>query len=514
MILLLNPQSAIHNRRIPLSILTVAAGLEGKFDYELVDENFDDNVEATLRELIKTKNVRYLGMTVMPGPQLVRSIELSKKMKKEFPKLTIIWGGTFPAIHTDTVLSAEYVDLVVLGQGDVILPEIIEACEQGERLDKIQGIAFKDNGEIVHTAHRAWESPERIPPLPFHKLDVLRYLQRTYLGNRTSAYHSSVGCPFKCGFCSVVALFGGQWLPQSPERVANEVILQRKKFGVDSIEFFDDNFFTSEQRVAEFAERIEPYNISWWGEGRSDTLYRYSDATLNKVRNAGCRMIFTGAETSSAEKLRLMNKGGTQSAETILEFARRIKQFNIIPEFSFIFGSPSEDIESDIDSDIQFIRKIKQVNPQSEIIFYIYAPVLLPGSALYEESKKYGFAYPASLEDWVKPQWLHFDLRKNPMTPWLQTRHIAQIRNFERVLNAYFPTVSDIKMTDTKRKFLRLISGWRYDHQFYSAPLEVRFLLSKVFKYRQPELEGAQQYSPQDVRDGMLMNSHAFQRSE
>ena len=494
MIILLNPRSAKHNRRIPLSILTVGAGLEGKYEYELIDENFDTDVENTLQHLIQTKQIRYLGMTVMPGPQLIRSVEISKKIKKLFPRIIIIWGGTFPSIHTNTVLESDCVDLVVLGAGEVILPEVITAFEQGMPLDAIRGIAFKKNGEIFYTPHRDWESPESIPPLPYHKLDVYRYLQRTYLGKRTSAYHSSIGCPFRCGFCSVVALFNGRWLPQSAKRVAEEITIQHTRFGVDSVEFFDDNFFTSEQRVLEFSERIRPLGISWWGEGRSDTLYRYSDATLKTMRDTGCRMIFTGAETSSQAKLDLMNKGGTQSAEIILEFAKRIKSYNIIPEFSFIFGSPSEDVESDIERDIRFIRTIKQVNPQSEIIFYIYAPVLLPSSPLFQEAKRFGFDYPARLEDWMKPQWQHFDLRKNPMTPWLRGRHIARIRNFERVINASFPTITDIKMTERKRRFLSAVSSWRYNLEFYSAPHEIRFLLSKVFKYRQPELEGAGQY--------------------
>ncbi len=498
MVILLNPQSAIHNRRIPLSILTVGAGLEGKYEYELVDENYDPDVETTLTEIIRRKNVRYLGMTVMPGPQLIRSIELSKRLKDLFPKLVIIWGGTFPSIHTETVLKADYVDIVVLGQGDIILPEVIDALEQQASLDSIKGIAYKRNKEIIVTGQREWISPEMIPPLPYHKLNVYQYLQRTFLGNRTSAYHSSIGCPFMCGFCSVVALFDGRWLPQTAERVANELFYQQKNFGVDSVEFFDDNFFTSEKRVAEFCDRIAPNNFSWWGEGRSDTLYRYSDATLRKMRDAGCRMIFTGAETSSQEKLELMNKGGTQSAEIILEFAKRIKEFGIIPEFSFIFGSPSDDVEGDINRDIEFIRKIKSINPQSEIIFYIYAPVLLPGSALFEESKKYGFDYPHKLEDWMKPQWQHFDLRKNPMTPWLTKSHILSIRNFERVLNAYYPTISDFKLKEGQRKVLRLASGWRYTNRLYSAPYEIRFLLSKVFKYRQPELEGAAQEFSQE----------------
>ncbi|MEX2089402.1 MAG: radical SAM protein, partial [Bacteroidota bacterium] len=303
-------------------------------------------------------------------------------------------------------------------------------------------------------------------------------------------------CPFKCGFCSVVTLFGGRWLAQSAERVAREVEYLHATYGIDSLEFYDDNFFTSERRVEEFAERIERLNIAWWGEGRSDTLHQYSNATLRKMRDAGCKMIFTGAETSSQEKLDLMNKGGTQSAEVILEFARRIREFDIIPEFSFVFGTPSDDVGGDIERDIQFIKKIKAVNPKSEIIFYVYAPVLVPGAKLFAESQKHGFRYPQTLEEWTEPQWQHFDLRKRPMTPWMKPRHIDKIRSFERVLNARYPSSTDLRLTEPKRKFLYYLSHWRYATEFYHAPYEIRFFLSKVFKYRQPELEGAAQYPP------------------
>ncbi|MEX1276777.1 MAG: radical SAM protein [Bacteroidota bacterium] len=496
MIILLNPRSAKHNRRIPLSVLTIGVGLEGKHDYEIVDENFDPEIEKTLEMMIRTRNARYLGMTVMPGPQLVAAVRISRHLKKLFPRLVVIWGGTFPSIHTDTVLQADYVDLVVLGQGEIILPEVLDALKHQAPLEGVKGIAFKRHGQVFRTPQREWTHPETTPRLPYHKIDVLRYLQRTYLGNRTSAYHSSLGCPFKCGFCSVVTLFGGRWLAQSAERVAREVEYLHATYGIDSLEFYDDNFFTSERRVEEFAERIERLNIAWWGEGRSDTLHQYSDATLRKMRNAGCKMIFTGAETSSQEKLDLMNKGGTQSAEVILEFARRIREFDIIPEFSFVFGTPSDDVGGDIERDIQFIKKIKAVNPKSEIIFYVYAPVLVPGAKLFAESQKHGFRYPQTLEEWTEPQWQHFDLRKRPMTPWMKPRHIDKIRSFERVLNARYPSSTDLRLTEPKRKFLYYLSHWRYATEFYHAPYEIRFFLSKVFKYRQPELEGAAQYPP------------------
>ena len=494
MILLLNPRSASVNRRIPLSLLTVGAGLEGRFDYEILDENFHYPIDSYLERRIREKEVRYLCMTVMPGPQLVRAIHLSKLMKSVFPHLTIVWGGSFPTIHTETVLSSSFVDVVILGQGEFIFPKFLESVARGMPPDSVPGVAVRSDGGIRYAPAAPWVDPNETPRLPYHRVDVARYLQRTYLGERTSAYHSSLGCPFRCGFCSVVAEFDGRWFSQSPQRVAEEIVYLKENFGVDSIEFFDNNFFTSERRTAEFCDRIRPHGMRWWGEGRSDTINAYSDATLRAMRDAGCTMIFTGAETSSEKGLTLMNKGGTQTGELILDFARRIREFGIIPEFSFIFGSPSSNIDADIDRDIRFIKQIKDVNPSSEIIFYVYAPVYLPGAAIFEEARKYGFDYPQSLEEWVQPKWLHFDLRKRPMTPWIKPRHVARIRNFERTLNAQFPSSTDLHLTPRKKSFLRRLSGWRYRSDFYFAPVEIRFFLTKVFRYRQPEIEGAPQY--------------------
>ncbi len=494
MLILLNPKSAQHNRRIPLSLLVTAAGLEGRYDYQIIDENFDDPVDSLLEMQIERANIRYLAMTTMPGPQLVRAIEISKKMKKRFPELVVIWGGMFPSIHTETVLSSGYVDIVVLGQGEIILPRIIETLNSNGPLTDVKGIAFQSLGKSVYTAKQDVVHPDLRPPLPYHRINVSRYLQRTYLGNRTSAYHSSLGCPFKCGFCSVVSIFNGRWFPQSAERVADELKFVNKKYGVDSIEFFDDNFFTSESRIAEFSERISANRMAWWGEGRSDTIYHYSDSTLRLMKKAGCKMIFTGAETSSVETMQLMNKGGTQSPEMILEFAKRIKEYDIIPEFSFVFGSPSESIDDDIERDIRFIKQIKVLNPKSEIIFYIYAPVLLPGAEMFEEAKSLGFDYPKTLDEWTESKWQNLDLRRTPSTPWMKQRHIRKIRNFERVLNAQYPSVSDLRISEPKRKFLKSLSNWRYANDLYAAPFEIRFFLSRVFKYRRPELEGAPQY--------------------
>src|SRR3990172_7816212 len=118
-IILLNPRSAKWNHRAPLSLVALGSVLEGRHEYLIIDENYEQRVERRLVEEIRSRGVRYLGVTAMPGPQLVRAVTISQTMKASFPHLKVIWGGTFPTIHTDTVLKSRYVDFVVRGQGEL-----------------------------------------------------------------------------------------------------------------------------------------------------------------------------------------------------------------------------------------------------------------------------------------------------------------------------------------------------------------------------------------------------------
>ena len=92
----------------------------------------------------------------------------------------------------------------------------------------------------------------------------------------------------------------------------------RDAHGVDAIEFTDNNFFVAEKRVVAFSRRMVGQGVTWWGEGRIDTIDQYSDATLALMRDAGCRMIFFGAESGDDEMLASMDKGGRQSGAQIL----------------------------------------------------------------------------------------------------------------------------------------------------------------------------------------------------
>ena len=230
----------------------------------------------------------------------------------------------------------------------------------------------------------------------------------------------------------------------------------------------------------------------WWGEARIDTMDKYSDESLKLISDSGCKMIFFGAETGNDEVLKKMDKGGSQTGEQIISFAKRIAQFDIIPEYSFVLGMPGDneyEVNKQIDEDINFIRKVKEANSKTEIIIYTYSPVPTEGSDLFNKVQASGFKFPEKLEDWISPEWEKFDLRKNPLTPWLKPYMIDKIRNFETVLNGYYPSVSDIRFSSNQRRIIKTLSSIRYNTKIYKFPNEIK-LLQKIWKYRQPEIEG------------------------
>jgi len=495
-VLLFNPRSCDYNCRIPNSILSVAASIEGHFDYSIVDGNRETDPYSTILSYLNTGEYKYFGCTVMPGPQLQQAIPYSEAIRQLFPYIKIIWGGYFATNQHKAVLTSGYVDFVINGPGDHAFPALLHALEQQQPYGHINSLMYVKDGRIVKTAKDELLDQDALPPLPYDKLNgfysIQGYLPKTYLGKKTLGYHSSVGCPFKCAFCAVVPIYEARWKGKSAEYIYKDVKYIKEKYGADSVEFHDNNFFVSEQRTVAFAKLIEKEQMNWWGEARIDTMDKYSDESLALLRKSGCVMIFFGAESGNDAVLKQMDKGGKQSRQQILDFAARLGRFDIIPEYSFVLGTPAATeaaTSEQIDAEIDFIKEVKRVNPKTEIIIYIFSPVPTEGSSLFDEVTRQGFHFPETLEEWLSPQWTNFDLRKNPLTPWLKPYMIDKIRNFEIVLNGYYPTISDLKLNATQRSILKMIAGPRYKTGFYSNPLEVK-ALHKLWKYRQPETEG------------------------
>jgi anaerobic magnesium-protoporphyrin IX monomethyl ester cyclase len=499
MIVLFNPLSTTRGKQpLPLSLMSLASVLDARGDaWSLVDGNLTDDPAAEIIARLSgvpSSVTPLLGVTVMPGPQLAHAVQVCRRVKLALPHVAIVWGGYFPTQHTRTVLQAPYVDFVIRSQGELALPQLIDVLRSGGILNRVAGLSWRSAppapdqpAEIVDNPVQPLASLDDLPELPYHRVDMQQYLHANYLGRRTVAHNSSFGCPFACSFCAVVAMANRRWIAQSPARIERTLRHLHAQYGVDAVQMHDMDFFISEPRVAEFAERIADLDLRWWALGRVDMLMQYSDATWTKLARSGLKMVFSGAESGTDEALARMNKGGKAAASLTLQLAARMREYGVVPEFSFVLGSPPDPL-GDVASTFEFIRRIKRINSATEIVLYSYTPVPLDGR-LYDEAKRQGFKFPETLQEWASPNWEQFSMRRGDGIPWLDGEVRRRIRNFERVINAYYPTTTDLKLTGWRRAALKAVSSLRYAFKWYAAPYELR-ALHHLIQYQRPETTG------------------------
>ncbi|HET7180012.1 MAG TPA: radical SAM protein [Chryseosolibacter sp.] len=496
-VLLFNPRAGDPVHIIPNAILAIAASVEGLLEYAIVDGNRERDPYQKISNYLKSGEFGFFASTVMPGPQLKQAIPFTKRIREEFPEVKIIWGGYFASNHHTTVIRSGYVDVVVNGPGDKSFPAVLRALSENKSLNDIENLVYLENGKVIKTKKASLYDQDTLPPLPYERLndfyDIPGYLGKTFLGTRTLAYHSSIGCPFTCSFCGVVPIFEARWKGKSADNIYRDIKFLKEKYGANAFQFHDNNFFVSERRAVEFAKLVRPEKMKWWAEGRIDTMDQFSDESLEAIADSGCAMIFFGAESGNNRLLNQMDKGGKQTGEKIKAFARRIKKFGIIPEYSFVLGLPAateEQVWQQIHDEVAFIKEIKSINPSTEIVIYIYTPVPTEGSELYNQSSTHGFSFPQTLDDWLQPQWLNFDLHREFLTPWLKLEMIRYIHDFETVIHAQYPTVSDYKLSALQRAAIRKVSFLRYHLNIFSYPLELKALMKYWLRYRQPEIQG------------------------
>ena len=489
-VLLYNPPSSSDRKPVlPMSLLAIDAVLGRGREVVIVDGNLEPDPLGALHELAdKAAGETLLGVTVMPGPQLEHAVPLCRELKRRHPALTIVWGGYFPSQHWDVCLRSAFVDYVVRGHGEQTFADLLAGLENGAPAPAdIPGLAYRKGGDPTTNPGAPVPHPGELPDWNYDRIEMARYLRSTFLGRATVAAHTSYGCPYFCNFCAVVTMVNGRWKAQSAERVAATFADYHRRWGVDAVELTDNNFFVDESRVADVAERIRPLDMAWWGEGRIDTLLGFDPTTWRAMADSGLRMVFLGAESGSAETLERMDKGGRMSPEKTLELVRLMREFGIVPELSFVLGNPP-DPEQDAAQTIEFVREVKRVNPASEIILYLYTPVPLAG-ALFDEAAASGFSFPETLDEWVSADWLDFAQRRSRTMRWIRPTLTQKIREFERVLNAYYPTTTMPGLKGVRRTALRALASWRYHSGVYRWPIELA-AAHRLIRYQRPETSG------------------------
>lgn len=480
MIVFVNPRATTPiNRRFPLSVMALGAVLPEGTTWEIVDGNRPGidpyrEVAARIEAAAGTRDpVRAIAMTVMPGPQVQQAVPVTRQLKDRFPSVPIIWGGNFPSLYPEPVVNSPYVDWMVRGQGERTFLELLEVLDGRRDPKTVAGLGFRDNGTPWLAPERPWVGPNELPVPPYAKIDVDDYLHPTFLGRRSAVYQSSIGCPYSCNFCGVISVYGSKEKWEDPARTEQNLRYLVDHHGIDGLHFYDNNFFLKEDHANEICGRLAPLGLAWWCEARVDVMLRFSAATWETIRRAGLRMIFFGAESGSNERLKKMKKDIT--IEQTLEVAQRSRAYGIIPEFSFVLGDP-EDPEDDINTTLAFVRKLKTINPECEIILQFYTPTPQRRGTYGDVDPLAGT--PQTLDDWVDPAWLGWMTHEDP-EQWLTRKLKARVDNFELILRSRFPSLHDTTTSRWGRVLAQALAKRRWDSGRYDNP----HLLKGVRRY-------------------------------
>jgi radical SAM superfamily enzyme YgiQ (UPF0313 family) len=472
MILLVNPRATKpRHRRFPLSVMALGAALPEGASWEILDGNLPGadlarDLPARV-EAARASNepVSLVAVTAMPGPQLVDAVHATKALKARFPNVPVVWGGYFPTLYPEPVASAPYVDWVVRGQGEKTLLELLDVLGGRRDPKDVLGLAYRDGARVVVNPERAWLGPDAFPPPPYERIDVDTYVHPTFLGRRNAVYQASIGCPYTCSFCGVIGAYGSLEKFESPARTEASLKYLVERHGVDAVHFYDSNFFLKEAHAVDLCGRLERLSLRWWCEARVDAMLRFSDATWEAIRRSGLKMVFFGAESGSDETLAKMSKRLT-TAET-LAVAEKTRRFGIVPEFSFVLGDP-DDPEGDIETTLAFVRKLKRVNPDMELITYFYTPTPQRRATYGNVDPLDGT--PSTLEEWTEPEWVNWSTHEDPALPWLPARLKARVLDFELVLKSRFPSLHDERTRSWGKALARLLAKRRWERERYARP--------------------------------------------
>ena len=489
-VILVNPRTSRPNSvRLPLSILALGAVLEDSYEYQIVDGNLDPNPAGTILSALNQGDTALVGITVMPGPQVAPAIEIASAIRAASPQTPIAWGGYFPTLYPDAAINASYVDYAIRGPGEDTLIELLERQDDIGALSSIAGLTWKDGERIVHNSDRKFRSPVEYPPLPYERAgDINRYLRPSFMGTRTAVHQASVGCRYHCTFCGVVSMFNGYTALEPAERLERELLILRDRYGANAIQFYDHNFFDSEDAALPAIAVLAKMQMPWWCYARADTLAKFSAGTWELLRKSRFTMAYIGAEAASNAVLKRMRKGSR--VEHTIEAARRCREYGVIPEFSFVLGGP-EDPEGEIENTFQFIRRIKQVHPACEVILYFYSPTpqrarLSPVLPILGSYGPNGPSLPATPEEWTEPRWINYVCHQD--APWLSERLRHRVKDFAKVLACRFPTVQDYSTPAWRKTLLRGLASWRYATRSYGNPWELD-AARKFIPLRQPQSE-------------------------
>lgn len=392
----------------PLGLLAISRILDKEgYEIKIIHPVTHKKIKQDVVE--ECKNALCLGISSITGYQIYEGREVAKRVKKNYPKLQIIWGGWHPSILPLETIKDEYVDIVVKGQGEKTFAELVHCIEKNGDKKQILGITYKENGQIIDNPDRPLESLDNFPPIPYHLISVEKFINNLEFGKRSLFYYTSYGCPHRCGFCVEEIVTKRRWVGLSAEKIVDELEHMKNKYGIDSVAIIDSNFFVNKNRVKKMCELMleRGINIKWGNvNGRTTTLGKYDDKLWQLMKKCGMECILTGAESGDQETLDYMLKD--VNADDVLELARYCNRYNVKILCSYLVGFPwsadakicQEKVDNEIKVSLYQIKELFKIYPRIRFMFALYLPY--PSTTLFDKAKSLGIELPTTFEDWSK----------------------------------------------------------------------------------------------------------------
>src|SRR5947209_5669766 len=304
------------------------------------------------------------------------TLRIACKVKLQQPQAVVAVGGP-QASATDVATLESYspIDLIVRGEAEQTLPELLEALNQGGPLDNVPGITFRRDGRVVRNPDAGGITD--LDSLPFPAFHLLPEMETC----RFMPLELGRGCPFSCTFCSTNDFFRRRFRLKSPARMLEEMGRVKVTYGIDTFELVHDMFTVDRKRVAAFCEALlaAPDKFYWGCSARTDCI---DEELIELMASAGCRGIFFGIETGSQRMQKIIDKGLdlNDSAARV----RSCSKAKIKTAVSLIVGFP-EETKEDLRSTIGFFMdslRSDHADPQLVIL----AP--LAGTPIHRQHKE------------------------------------------------------------------------------------------------------------------------------
>lgn len=402
-----------HRRvELPLNLLYPATPLvQSGYGVHIIDQYADPRWEEALERALEERPICF-GVSCMTGPQILRALAVSRRFKRRYPDVPVVWGGIHASLLPEQTLENADIDIIVMGEGESTFLELVRALENGASFHGIPGIAYKEGGTCRITEQRPFTDLNAQPYLAYPLIQMDLYRRRIFGADHIS-FNSSRGCTFGCSFCWEPAIHRRKWRAMDPEIVLDHLKRLIRDYGIRGFNFTDDNFFLDLKRARGILEGIvrADLKISLGKlQIRADTVCRLENDFFELLLRAGVKRLNIGVESGSQRVLDLIRKGET--VEDIITANRKLTPYPIVPLYLFMMGLPTE-TPAELAESIRLASRLTSENPKAVKTFNIYTPY--PGTQLYERCLELGLKPPARTEDWA-----HFNYRNIPgSSTWL-----------------------------------------------------------------------------------------------